>query len=146
MRAFQVVEFGAPLVSRVVPDPQPGARDVMVDVVSCGLCHSDAHFQQGHISLGGDQKLPVTMLGIQTPATLGHEIYGRISSFGQASGLTRSDFGRSVIVYPWIGCGQCEACLAGQDNECPSPEFLGVQRPGGHGEKVVVRDAKFLVA
>jgi len=30
----------------------------------------------------------------------------------------------------------CEACLAGRDNECPTPENLGMQRPGGHGEKV----------
>ena len=145
MRAFQVVEFGAPLASRVLPDPLPGAREVVVDVASCGLCHSDAHFQQGHISLGGDQNLPVAMLGIQTPTTLGHEIYGHIAAFGEESGLAPWNVGRPVIVYPWIGCGHCEAYLAGRDNECPAPENLGMQRPGGHGEKVVVRDPKFLV-
>src|SRR6266404_3854162 len=145
MRAFQVVEYGAPLASRAFPDPLPGAREVVVDVASCGLCHSDTHFQQGHLSLGGDQNLPVAMLGIHTPVTLGHETYGHIAAFGQESDLTPADVGRPVIVYPWIGCGHCEACLAGRDNECPTPENLGMQRPGGHGEKVVVRDAKFLV-
>lgn len=144
MRAFQVVEFGAPLEAARAPGPAtPGPRDVVIDVASCGLCRSDAHFQQGHVSLGGEQKLPVGMLGIQTPATLGHGIYGKIAAFGQESGLTPADVGRPVIVYPWITCGQCEACLAGRDNERPAPENLVLQRPGGHGEKVVVRDPKF---
>ena len=145
MKAYQVVEFGTPLVLRELPDPTPEARAVVVDVMSCGLCHTDVHLQQGHIGLGGDQKLPVSMLGIHAPATLGHEIYGRIAAFGAASGLRPADLGRRVIVYPWIGCGRCQACLAGRDNECPKPESLGLQRPGGHGEKVVVRDAKFLI-
>jgi len=145
MKAYQVVEFGAPLVSRDLPDPTPEARAVVVDVTSCGLCHTDVHLQLGHIGLGGEQKLPVSALGIHAPATLGHEIYGRIAAFGPSSGLGRADLGRRVIVYPWIGCGRCQACLAGRDNECPKPESLGLQRPGGHGEKVVVRDAKFLI-
>jgi alcohol dehydrogenase, propanol-preferring len=145
MKTYQVVEFGAPLVSREMPDPRPASAAVLVDVISCGLCHSDVHLQQGHIGLGGDQKLPVAALGINPPVTLGHEIYGRIAAFGPSSGLEPADVGRRVIVYPWIGCGRCPACLAGRDNECPTPENLGWQRPGGHGEKVVVRDKKFLV-
>lgn len=146
MRAYQVVEFNTPIVPNDVPDPQPVDREVVVAVATCGLCHSDAHFHEGHVSLGGDQKLPVEMLGISLPAVLGHEIFGHISAFGPESGLTQSDLGRPVVVYPWIGCGTCVACLAGRDNECPTPHSLGVQRPGGHGEKVLVRDAKYLVA
>ena len=145
MRAFQVREFAAPIVARDLPDPHPQAGAVIVAVASCGLCHTDAHLHQGHISLGGDQKLPLSAMGVATPATLGHEIFGHIAAFGPASGLTAADLGRPVIVYPWIGCGRCEACLAGRDNECPIPQSLGMQRPGGHGERVVVRDAKFLI-
>ena len=145
MKAYQVVEFGTPLVLRELAEPTPEARAVVVDVTSCGLCHTDVHLQQGHIGLGGEQKLPVSALGINAPATLGHEIYGRITAFGASSGLRPADLGRRVIVYPWIGCGRCQACLAGRDNECPKPESLGLQRAGGHGEKVVVRDAKFLI-
>jgi alcohol dehydrogenase, propanol-preferring len=145
MKAYQVVEFGSPLALQKLPDPTPDARAVVVDVMSCGLCHTDVHLQQGHIGLGGDQKLPVSMLGVNVPATLGHEIYGRISAYGASSGLRPADLGRRVVVYPWIGCGRCQACLARRDNECPEPESLGLQRAGGHGEKVVVRDAKFLV-
>ncbi|HEY9466839.1 MAG TPA: alcohol dehydrogenase catalytic domain-containing protein [Vicinamibacterales bacterium] len=145
MRAFQVVEFASPIVPRDIPDPQPRASDVLVEVASCGLCHTDVHLQQGYISLGGDRKLPVSMTGLHTPATLGHEIFGHIMAFGPSSGLTAADVGRPVIVYPWIGCGHCAACLADRDNECPMPQSLGWQRPGGHGERVLVRDAKFLI-
>lgn len=122
MRAFQIVEFGAPLVSRDLSDPTPDGDAVIVEVLRCGLCHSDVHIQQGHIGLGGDQRLPVTALGINAPATLGHEIFGRIAAFGPSSGLHPADVGRLVIVYPWIGCGRGAACLAGRDNECPKPE------------------------
>jgi alcohol dehydrogenase, propanol-preferring len=145
MKAYQVVEYGTPIVPRQVADPVPSGKEVVVDVAACGLCHSDAHFQQGHLSLGGDQRLPLAALGVTLPATFGHEIIGRISTFGPDSGLSKSDIGRSVIVYPWLGCGHCRACLAGRDNECPAPQSIGTQRHGGHGEKVLVREAKFLV-
>lgn len=145
MRAHQVVEFGAPIVARPLPDPVPTASQVVVDVVSCGLCHSDVHFHAGHLGLGGEAKLPVTAIGINVPTSLGHEIFGRIAAFGPEAGLGEADVGRPVVVYPWIGCGHCPACLAERDNECPAPRSIGLQLPGGHAEKVVVREPKYLV-
>ena len=145
MKAYQVVEYGKPIISQRVPDPVPASREVVVDVVACGLCHSDAHFQQGYVGLGGDQKLPLAALGVTLPATFGHEIVGRISAYGPDAELSKADMARSVIVYPWLGCGHCRACLAGRDNECLTPQWIGVQRPGGHGEKVLVREAKYLI-
>lgn len=144
MRAYQVVEFNAPIVCTDVPDPVPTGTEVVVDVVTCGLCHSDLHFHEGHVNLGGDMKLPAGMLGINTPTSLGHEIFGRIAAFGPDSGYSQADVGRPVVVYPWIGCGQCPACLSERDNECATPHSIGMQRPGGHAEKVVVRDSKYL--
>ncbi len=145
MKAYQVVEYGAPIILRRVLDPVPSGKEVVVDVVACGLCHSDVHFQQGYLGLGGDQRLPLEALGVTLPATLGHEIAGRISSFGPDAGLSEADVGRSVIVYPWLGCGHCRYCLAGRDNECASPQSIGLQRPGGHAAKVLVREPKYLV-
>jgi alcohol dehydrogenase, propanol-preferring len=145
MKAYQVVEYGKPIIPQRVPDPVPTGREVVVDVVACGLCHSDAHFQQGYVDLGGDQKLPLAAVGVTLPATFGHEIVGRISAYGPDAGLSKADVGRSVIVYPWLGCGHCRACLAGRDHECPTPQWIGLQRPGGHGEKVLVREPKYLI-
>jgi D-arabinose 1-dehydrogenase-like Zn-dependent alcohol dehydrogenase len=145
MKAYQVTEFGAPIQPRELPDPNPTGREVLIDVVSCGLCHSDVHYHKGHLGVGGGASIPVSALGIELPATLGHEISGKIAAFGPDSGLTKQDLGRPVIVYPWTGCGHCEACLAERDNECLTPRSIGVQLPGGHGEKVIVREAKYLV-
>ena len=50
-----------------------------------------------------------------------------------------------MIVYPWLGCGECEFCTSGRDNMCPAPRQIGVHRPGGYAEKIIVPDAKFLV-
>lgn len=145
MKAYQVVEFGAPIQARNLPDPVPEGSQVVVDVTHCGLCHSDLHFHDGYIGMGGGTKLGLQSIGANLPLTLGHEICGRISAFGLNSGLRPADKGRPVIVYPWIGCGTCEACIAERDNECPRPQNIGLHLPGGHGEKVVVRDPKFLI-
>ena len=145
MKAYQVTQFGEPIEPHVLPDPKPAGREVLIDVVSCGLCHSDVHFHRGHVAIGGGATMPVSALGIELPATLGHEIFGKIAAFGPDAGLTERDLGRPVIVYPWTGCGHCAACLAERDNECPTPRSIGVQRPGGHAEKVIVPEAKYLV-
>src|SRR2546430_6734432 len=41
--------------------------------------------------------------------------------------------GQRRIVYPWIGCGRCPVCKAGQDNYCLKSRFLGVNRAGESG-------------
>jgi len=48
-------------------------------------------------------------------------------------------------VYPWIGCGRCPVCKAGQDNYCLKPRFLGVNRAGAYSTHVLVPDAKYLI-
>lgn len=145
MRAWQLVQFGEPLVANDIAEPTPRGKEVLVRVEACGLCHSDVHFHEGHVSLGGEKQVPVTMLGINPPTSLGHEILGTIVAFGEDAGLGEGDVGRSVIVYPWIGCGHCAACRAERDNECPTPQSIGMQVPGGHASKVLVREAKYLV-
>jgi propanol-preferring alcohol dehydrogenase len=145
MRAYRTTEFGKPIVVEDVPDLVASNTEVVVKVQACGLCHSDLHFHAGQIGLGGDQQLHLKDIGVDVPLTLGHEIYGHIASFGPNAGLTQSHIGKPVIVYPWIGCGHCEACLADHDNECATPETIGLQRPGGYGQQVLVRSSKFLV-
>jgi alcohol dehydrogenase, propanol-preferring len=49
MKAYQVVEFGTPLVARELPDPTPEASAVVVEVMSCGLCHTDVHLPQQRV-------------------------------------------------------------------------------------------------
>jgi len=145
MRAYLLEEFGADLIERELDDPVPTGKEVLVRVLSSGLCHSDLHFHEGFFDLGGGQRLDVQNVGVQLPATLGHEVYGRIEDFGPDSGLTDGDRDRLVIVFPWLGCGECEFCTSGRDNMCPAQDGIGVQKPGGYAEKIIVREAKFLV-
>lgn len=145
MKAYLVEEFGKPLVERELDDPKPAGKEVLVGVRYTGLCHSDLHFHDGYFQLGGEHRLPVTEIGIQLPHALGHEIYGEIEDFGPDAGLSEADRGKRVIVYPWLGCGDCEACNSGRDNMCATPHQIGVNSPGGHAEKIIVREPKFLV-
>lgn len=145
MKAYLLEEFGADLVEHELDDPAPTGAEVLVRVLSNGLCHSDLHFHEGFMDLGGGRRLPMDQIGMTLPAALGHEVYGRIEDFGSDSGLTGDDRGRLVIVFPWLGCGECEFCTSGRDNMCPAPEQIGVHRPGGYAEKIVVRDARFVV-
>ena len=145
MKAYLLEEFGADFVERELDDPSPTGREVLVGVISSGLCHSDLHFHEGFMDLGGGHHLDVEHIGIHLPTALGHEVYGRIEDFGPESGLSDDDRDRLVIVYPWLGCGECELCLSGRDNMCPVQSGIGVQQYGGYAEKVIVRDAKYLV-
>ena len=53
--------------------------------------------------------------------------------------------GKKKAVFPWIGCGQCRDCLAGDENLCAKQRFLGVAIDGGFASHVLVPDAKYLL-
>jgi propanol-preferring alcohol dehydrogenase len=54
--------------------------------------------------------------------------------------------GDPVIVYPWIGCGECRKCLSGTENLCEGRAgSLGVFRDGGYAEFAIVPDGKYAV-
>jgi len=48
-------------------------------------------------------------------------------------------------VCPWIGCGTCVRCREGQDNLCMAPRYVGVQRPGGYADHLLIPHPKYLV-
>ncbi len=80
-------------------------------IARCGVCHSDLHMQDGYFLLGDGKKLDVRA-GRTLPFTLGHEIAGAVESAGPDAAGARP--ARKVAVYPWIGCGACAACKAGE--------------------------------
>ena len=145
MRAYMLEAFGEQLCERELDDPQPTGSEVLVKVLSCGLCHTDLHFQDGFFDLGGGHRFNVVDEGFSLPAALGHEVYGEIEDFGPESGLDAGDRGRRVIVFPWIGCGECAFCTSGRSNICPEPQRIGVQQSGGYAEKVIVPEARLLI-
>src|SRR5581483_8808439 len=143
MRAWAVVENGAPLKEIELPTPEPKGTEVLLEVTHCGVCHSDLHIWDGYYDIGGGQKMSLKDRGVVLPLAMGHEIVGRVVKLGpQATGVKPGDI---RIVFPWLGCGTCAACLAEEDNMCLKPASLGVYRHGGYATHVVAPHPRHLV-
>ena len=142
MLSYQVETFGRPLAQVIRDTPQPQGSEVIVRIGSCGVCHSDVHLHDGYFDLGNDVKLDMTR-AMQPPRTLGHEIAGTVVAVGpDAQG---AQVGDRRVVFPWIGCGSCALCAAGDEHLCNAPRSLGVNRDGGFADHVVVPHPKYLV-
>jgi D-arabinose 1-dehydrogenase-like Zn-dependent alcohol dehydrogenase len=142
MLSYQVEAFGKPLAQVIRDTPVPQGSEVIVKVGSCGVCHSDVHLHDGYFDLGGDVKLDMTRT-VQPPRTLGHEIAGTVVAVGpQAQGVKVGD---RRVVFPWIGCGACSLCAAGNEHLCNKPAALGIHRDGGFSDHVSVPHAKYLL-
>jgi alcohol dehydrogenase, propanol-preferring len=80
---------------------------------------------------------------------MGHETVGQIVAFGpdvkeaDKGGLKIGDV---VLAYPWLGCGKCATCLAGDENMCAvKPNSLGVYCDGGYADHMTVPHPKYLL-
>ena len=119
MRAVVLEQQGQPLKSVTLPDPVPGAGQLLLQVQACGVCRTDLHLRDAEIEAG---KLPVV---------LGHQIVG-----------TTED-GRRVGV-PWLGYtdGECRYCRSDRENLCVNARFTGSDIDGGYAE-LTVADERF---
>ena len=136
-----MVAYATPLCETVVEAPEPRGTEVLVRISRCGVCHSDLHLHDGYFSLGGDKKLDVTAFR-SLPFTLGHEIAGVVEKVGPDAD---AKIGTSAAVFPWIGCGECAACKAGEENLCAAPRHLGIQVDGGFATHVLVPHPRYLI-
>jgi alcohol dehydrogenase, propanol-preferring len=119
VRAVVLEQQGQPLKSVTLPDPVPGAGQLLLQVQACGVCRTDLHLRDAEIEAG---KLPVV---------LGHQIVG-----------TTED-GRRVGV-PWLGYtdGECRYCRSDRENLCVNARFTGSDIDGGYAE-LTVADERF---
>lgn len=143
MHSMAIVEWGKALQPVDTPNPAPKGTEVLVRVTGCGVCHSDIHIQDGVIDMGGGRKVEYAKIGFPLPHTLGHEIVGEVVAAGpDAAG---AKIGQRYVVFPWIGCGQCEFCKRGDELLCANGRALGVRAPGGYADHVLVPHPKYLV-
>lgn len=143
MSIWAVVENGAPLQRIERAKREPVGTEVLLDVTHAGVCHSDLHFWKGYYDMGGGKLMKLAERGVQLPRAPGHEVVGRVAKVGpDADGVQVGDL---RIVFPWLGCGTCEACREGNDNLCKKPNAIGVMQDGGFGEQVVVPHPRYLV-
>jgi len=145
MRCYCVLHHGQPLELVDKPIPEPTGTEVLIKVQAAGVCHTDLHLWEGHYDLGGGKKLTLAERGIKPPLTLSHEIVGEVVSAGPEAPQDQVKPGRVALVHPWIGCGECPACRRGEENICIKPQALGVARPGGFAEYVIVPHPRYLV-
>jgi len=89
------------VVDVVIPDPGP--REVVVDIIACGVCHTDLTYRDGGIN-------------DEYPFLLGHEAAGTVESVGE--GVTHVEPGDFVILNWRAVCGECRACKRGRPWYC----------------------------
>ncbi len=144
MLSWDIIEHGKPLQKVIKETPKPTGSEVLVRVTRAGVCHSDLHIWDGYFDWGGGKRFYVKERGCVPPFTLGHEPFGVVEALGPRAKGVR--IGARRLVYPWIGCGKCAVCKAGQDNYCVSgSRFLGVNRAGAYASHVLVPDPKYLL-
>jgi len=132
MKAMLLERAGAPLVPTDLPDPQPGANEVLIRVRACGVCRTDLHVVDGELTRP------------KRPLVLGHEIVGEVIGLGSA--VVRFALGDRVGV-PWLGwtCGECRYCTSGRENLCDRARFTGYDIDGGYAE-LTVADERYCFA
>ncbi|HZA49607.1 MAG TPA: SDR family NAD(P)-dependent oxidoreductase [Myxococcaceae bacterium] len=112
-----------------VPDPVPGAREVLIEVEACGVCFHDLLTRNGTLKAG-----------VRMPCVLGHEISGTVVDAGKdVSQFKRGD--RVATTQRYYLCGGCRFCRTGRESLCPERKFLGDWgMVGGYAEYVAVSD------
>lgn len=107
-----------------VPQPQPAANEVLLEVRACGVCRTDLHITEGD--------LPAK----KSPLILGHQIVGIVAGGANEAAPLGTRVGVS-----WMGGidGTCPYCRRGLENLCDRPTFTGYTIDGGYAEYAVAR-------
>ncbi len=137
-----MIEYGAPLEATTAATPVPKGSEVLVRISHCGVCHSDIHMHDGYFDLGGGKHLDVRA-GRELPFTLGHEIAGHVEAVGPD--VTGLQPGMACAVYPWIGCGECARCVAGDEHLCDKARHLGINVDGGYASHVIAPHPRHII-
>ncbi len=132
MRAWQVQEPGSlsdgvdrRIRLRELPDPHPAEDEVLLEVLTSGVCRTDLHVTEGDLPVRRPHVVP------------GHEVVGRV--------LERGADVRDVEVGDKVGaawlrcvCGECRYCRRGAENLCPRSRYTGWTDDGGYAERLRV--------
>ena len=111
-----------------VPEPpDPGHGEVVVRVVTCGICGTDLHeYVAGPIVTPVE---PHPLTGARNPQILGHEFAGDV--IGVGAGVTRVTEGDRVSIMPLAYCGTCAYCRRGLQHLCTTMACVGLSHPWG---------------
>ncbi len=141
-KAYAAASATSPLASTTITRRDPTEHDLQIEILFCGICHSDLHQVRNEWS---------GVMPTVYPCVPGHEIVGRVTKVGSAV----SKFKPGDLAA--VGCmvdsdGTCPECLAGLEQFCPKATYtynlpdkhLGGVTYGGYSESIVV-DQRFVL-
>ena len=130
----------SPLAPYSIERREPGKADLLIDILYCGVCHTDIHFARNE---WGNAVYPMVP---------GHEIVGKVTRVG--SGVTKWAVGDTVGVGCFVdSCRSCAACNSGEEQYCIGPATFTYNAPekggggntfGGYSTQIVV-DENYVV-
>jgi uncharacterized zinc-type alcohol dehydrogenase-like protein len=134
-KAFAAASASSRLAATTIERRSPTSTDVQIEILYCGVCHSDLHFarDEWHFT--------------QYPAVPGHEIVGRVTAVG--SGVKKFKVGETVGVGCLVdSCRTCPDCHAGLEQFCASmvmtygsmDKHLNAPTLGGYAQSIVVTE------
>jgi len=133
VNAYAAPSATEPLVKTTIERREVGEHDVLIEIAYAGICHSDIHTVRGEWG------------AIAYPQVVGHEIVGTVTEVGSA--VTKHAVGDRVGVGCMVNsCGECENCLAGEEQYCLTGNtgtYTAVDRDGtitqgGYSTHIVV--------
>ncbi len=141
-KAYSAVSATSPMASTTIPRREPTEQDVQIEILFCGVCHSDLH----QVRNEWNDAMPTVY-----PCVPGHEIVGRVTKVGSA--VTKFKVGDLAAVGCMVDSDRtCPECLAGQEQFCPNftltynfpDNHLGGITYGGYSDSIVV-DQNFVL-
>ncbi len=139
-KAYSAARATSPLASATIPRRDPTERDVQIDILFCGICHSDLH------QVRNEWK---SVMPTVYPCVPGHEIVGRVVEAGSA--VTKFKKGDIAAVGCMVdSCRECSACRAGEEQYCSriatftynsEDKVSGGVTYGGYSDSIVVDEA-----
>ena len=134
--AYAAMTAKAPLVPHTIERREPGPHEVLIDILYCGVCHSDIH--QARDEWGGSI----------FPMVPGHEMVGTVVKAGDH--VTKWNVGDTVGVGCFVdSCHECEACKEGEEQFCEegmNATYNGYERDGktptygGYSTRITVNE------
>jgi uncharacterized zinc-type alcohol dehydrogenase-like protein len=134
-KAYSATNADSPLAAASIPRRDPTDRDVQIEILFCGVCHSDLHYARNEWGF------------TQFPAVPGHEIVGRVTKVSSA--VTRFKQGDLVGVGCMVDADlECPHCKKGLEQFSPSmvmtygsmDKHLNLPTYGGYSERIVVNE------
>ncbi|HZN23977.1 MAG TPA: NAD(P)-dependent alcohol dehydrogenase [Burkholderiales bacterium] len=135
-KAYAATSATSPLASSTIPRRDPNEHDVQIEILFCGICHSDLHQVRNEWS---------GFMPTVYPCVPGHEIVGRVTKVGSA--VTKLKVGDLAAVGCLVDSDRtCDACRTGLEQFCPNltltynapDKHLGGVTYGGYSDSIVV--------